>query len=244
MPTASAVLVERRTILTAAVAFLSAALLPRASQAQEVPPERVVVIDTGQRVWRVPYGYLSIRPPAEAIEAVNHWRRFSFAFWMPDGRPTRVAGHELAWLRPQEPGRAPPGPDEFIFIATDVQAWNEPHAQPQPGQMLANSLGWSGTGGHDYRERWGMVEATPKPRVNGLWDKYFLSRFHRGERPGSASAFVQCRRPAPTDNGICSGRASLSELDVAFHVRLPKDRMDRYADALGVARRLLLGWTG
>lgn len=153
-----------------------------------------------------------------------------------------MAGHELAWLRPQEPGRALPGPDEFVFVATDVQAWNEPHEQPQPGQMLANSLGWTGTGGHDYRERWGMVEATPKPGANELWDKYFLSRFHRGEPPGSASAFVQCRRPAPTENGICSGRASLSGLDVAFHVRLPNDRMDRFADALDIARRLLLGW--
>ena len=87
-----------------------------------------------------------------------------------------------------------------------------------------------------------MVEATPKPGTNELWDKYFLSRFHRGERPGSASAYVRCGRPAPTDNGICSGRASLSGLDVAFHVRLPKDRIDRFADALHVARRLLLEW--
>ncbi len=113
--------------------------------------------------------------------------------------------------------------------------------------MLANALGIPGSDRHDYRGRWGMVEATPKPGEGETWDKYFLSRFHRsGEAgpPGWASAFVRCSRPAPTDNGICDGRASLSGLDVAFHVRLPKDRMDRFADALAVARRLLLGWAG
>ena len=53
---------------------------------------------------------------------------------------------------------------------------------------------------------------------------------------------MRCRRPGPLDNGICSGQAFVLELGVAFHVRLPKDRMDRFADALDVARRLLLGW--
>ena len=38
---------------------------------------------------------------------------------------------------------------------------------------------------------------------------------------------TRCSRPAPADNGIRGGRVSLSELDMAFHVRLPKDRMDR-----------------
>ncbi len=55
---------------------------------------------------------------------------------------------------------------------------------------------------------------------------------------------TRCSRPAPADNGIRGGRVSLSELDMAFHVRLPKDRMDRFADALDVARRLLLDWAG
>jgi hypothetical protein len=44
-------------------AALSIPVLRRGAQAQqEAPAEQVVVIDTGQRVWRVPYGYLSIRP--------------------------------------------------------------------------------------------------------------------------------------------------------------------------------------
>jgi hypothetical protein len=61
VPTAPAGLVARRPLLAGASAVLSLAALPGASQAQEAPAERVVVIDTGQRVWRVPYGYLSIR---------------------------------------------------------------------------------------------------------------------------------------------------------------------------------------
>ncbi len=86
-----------------------------------------------------------------------------------------------------------------------------------------------------------MVEATPKPGQAGLTDKYFLSRL-QSDPPSTTSAYVRCSRPHPTDNGICSGQASLSGLDAAFHIRLPKDRMDRFADAMDVARRLLLGW--
>ncbi len=67
-----------------------------------------------------------------------------------------------------------------------------------------------------------MIETTPKPGEGEISDKYFLSRFHRDASPGRSSAFVRCSRPAPTDNGTCGGQASLSELDVAFHVRLPK----------------------
>lgn len=35
---------------------------------------------------------------------------------------------------------------------------------------------------------------------------------------------------------------SLSGLEVLFHFRLPKDRMDRFLDAADTARRLLTGW--
>lgn len=241
MPNAQAGCVTRRTFLAAAVT-LPPAMLPRAARAQEALAEQVV-IDTGQRVWRVPYGYLSIRPPAEAIQPVNHWRRFSFAFWMPDGRPTRTAGHDLGWLRPREPGRAPPGPDEFVVaIATNVQAWETgPGARPQPGQMLANSLGTFGTGRHDYRERWGMLEATPKPGEPGLNDSYLAARRY-GEPPHDMGAFISCPRPGRLDNNVCAGFVSLSGLEVLFHFRLPKDRMDRFLDAADVARRLLMGW--
>lgn len=241
MPTAPAGLVARRPLLAGASAALSLAALPSASQAQEAPAEQVVVIDTGQRVWRVPYGYLSIRPPAEALQPVNHWRRFSFAFWMPDGRPTRTAGHDLGWLRPREPGRAPPGPDEFVAIATNVQAWETgPDARPQPGQMLANVLGTFGTGGHDYRERWGLLEATPKPGEPGLNDSYLAARRYR-EPPHDMGAFISCPRPGRLDNNVCAGFVSLSGLEVLFHFRLPKDRMDRFLDTADIARRLLLG---
>jgi hypothetical protein len=124
-----------------------------------------------------------------------------------------------------------------------VEAWGD-GGLPRPAQMFANALSIPGTERHDFRERWGMVEATPKPGEGELWDKYLLSRFHRGDPPGVTEAYARCSRPHPTDNGICSGQASVLELKVAFHVRLPKDRMDRFADALGVARRLLLGWAG
>lgn len=240
MPNAFDGTVTRRPLLAAAAA-LPLAVLPRAGRAQGAPAERTVVIDTGQRTWRVPYGYLSIRPPAGALEPVNRWSRFSFAFWMPDGRPPGTAGQELAWLRPQEPGRPPPGPDEFVFIANLVEPFDTPLQPPRPAQMLANALSIPGTDRHDYRERWGMVEATPKPGEGELSDKYLLSRFHR-DPAGATEAYARCSRPHPTDNGICSGRASLAGLDVSFHVQLPKDRMDRFADALDVARRLLLGW--
>ena len=35
---------------------------------------------------------------------------------------------------------------------------------------------------------------------------------------------------------------SLSGLEVLFHVRLPKDRMDRFLDAADMGRRLLMSW--
>ncbi len=129
-----------------------------------------------------------------------------------------------------------------MAIATNVQAWDSsPGAPPQPDQMLANALGVFGTGKHDYRERWGMIEATPNSGEPGLRDRYFATRPYR-DPPHRMSAFLDCPRPGRLDNNVCDGFVSLSGLEVLFHFRLPKDRMDRFLETADVARRLLLGW--
>ncbi len=56
MQTAPTGLVTRRPLLAGTAVALSAAVLRRPARAQrEALAEQVVVIDTGQRVWRVPY---------------------------------------------------------------------------------------------------------------------------------------------------------------------------------------------
>ncbi len=55
---------------------------------------------------------------------------------------------------------------------------------------------------------------------------------------------MSCPRPGRLDNNICDGFVSLSGLEVLFHFRLPKDRMERFLDAAHTATRLLLGWAG
>ncbi|WP_198384848.1 hypothetical protein [Roseomonas sp. KE2513] len=70
-------------------ALLMASALPHA---QEVP--NPVVIDTGQRTWRIPYLYLSnlsICSPPGPLPAVARVPGFSFAFWMPAGRFCQIS---------------------------------------------------------------------------------------------------------------------------------------------------------
>ena len=70
-----------------------------------MPSGPVVVIETGQRTWRVRYQYLSLRPLLEQVAPVNYWRQFSFVSRMPDGRAALVEGQVAGTPRPGEPGR-------------------------------------------------------------------------------------------------------------------------------------------
>ncbi|MBD0273486.1 MAG: hypothetical protein ICV73_16355, partial [Acetobacteraceae bacterium] len=116
-----------------------------------------------------------------------------------------------------------------------------PGAHPPPRQMLANSHAVFGTRGPDYRERWGLLEATPEPGGPGPRDSYLAARRY-SDPPHETSAFMSCPRLGQYDNNVCAGFVSLSGLEVLFHFRLPKDRMDRFLDAADTARRLLASW--
>ena len=207
-------------------------------------PNPLVTIDTGQHTYRIPYEYLSIRPPPGMVEPVNHWRRFSFAFWMPDGRPSQQAGHELGTLRPQEPGAPPPGPDSYVVIATNVTAWEGPDSVPRPGQQLENYL-WGGGGSdrYEYQTRFGMLEVLPKPDFPAPFDMYLGVR-NFPDLPIETSALVSCpRHDEWAVNHICDGMVALQRLEVTFHIRLPTERMDQLMDAVGVAAHLLAKWS-
>lgn len=229
-----------------AVFTLALLLAPWPAFAQE-QADRVITIDTGQRVWRIPYLYLSIRPPPGPLPPVVNLRRFSFAFWMPDGRPSVRAGHESPSLRPPEPGRPPPGPNDYLVIGTNVQAWSDPEAPPHPARQLDNALS-DGSGNYDYRERWGMIEIVRRPGLPSNFDRYYGARLLREPRLVRVSVFVGCPRPGTpanderTVNRLCWGAVTLSGLDVVFDVRVPMERMDQLLDALAVAARLLASW--
>ncbi len=173
-----------------------------------------MVIDTGQRVWRVPYGHLSIigEPLAPVQLRVLDAGRAAHAHGRPRARPPAAARAGAA----AGPGRTRVHRHRRSGPGASRTRRRRRRGRCPPTRSAARLLGSSR---HDYRERWCMVEATPKPGEGELWDEHPSSSFHRGGPPGSASAFVQCRRPAPTGNGIRGGQASLSGLDVAFHVR-------------------------
>lgn len=240
----------RRAAYAAAILLASAAAFPVSGEPSPPaappasPSDPVVVIDTGQHTYRIPYEYLSIRPPLGAVEPVNHWRRFSFAFWMPDGRPSQEAGHELGTLRPPEPGAPPPGPNSYIVIATNVTAWDGPDAVPRPGMELENYLG--GGGGSDryeYQSRFGMLEVMPKPGFDAPFDHFFGVR-NFPELPIETSVLASCpRHDEWAVDHLCTGMVALQRLKVMFHIRLPAERMDQLMDAIGVAARLLVKWS-
>ncbi len=221
-----------------------ALLLAAWPAAAQEPARGVITLDTGQRTWRIPYLYLSIRPPPGPVPPVVHVPGFSFAFWMPDGRPSILAGHESPSLRPSEPGRPPPGPEDYLVIGTNVRAWSDPGARPHPARQFDNLIS-DGSGNYDYRERWGMVEIVRRPGLPANSDWFYGTRLLGLTR---VSVLMTCPRPGTpgnnerTINRLCTGAVALSRLDVVFHVRVPLERMDQVMDAMAVAARLLGDW--
>jgi hypothetical protein len=206
-----------------------------------------VAVDTGQRIWRIPYPYLSIRPPPGPLPAVVRVPGFSFAFWMPDGLTSTLAGHESPSLRPPEPGRPPPGPNDYLVIGTNVRAWSDPGAQPHPARQLDNLIS-DGSANYEYRERWGLIEIVRRPGLPANFDFYYGTRLLREPGLMQASVLVRCARLGRpgndefTINRLCTGTVALNRLDVLFHVQLPMERMDQVMDAVAVAARLLDDW--
>lgn len=213
---------SRPVVAALMVAAVFVVFWPLPARSTDPPANPIVVIDTGQYTYRIPYLYLSIRPPLTAVEPVNRWQLFSFAFWMPDGRASMVAGHEAGTPRPREPGRPPPGPNEYLVVATQVTPWRQ--GSPRPGEQFENSLRSFGTHRYSFRERWGLIEVTPQPGTPASFDIYFGTRsFH--DVPMDASLLISCaREDTPLNNvrtvhRLCTGPVALRGLDVMFTVR-------------------------
>lgn len=224
--------------------LLLATLHAACAQAPAGSPEgETVRIDTGHGVFRVPYAYLNIRPPPGALQPTNYWKQFGFAFWMPDGRPVAQEAMSLPTLRPQEAGQPQPGPDEYVVIAVNVTSLADPDAQPPAEVQFKNFLSGMGSEMFDYQERFGLIEATPKPGRQEVTNNYFGAKLFTNPLTEARVNFRCWRNPGPwIVNHICDGIVTFSSPEVSFHLRIPEDRMD---DLLEVVRRiasLLVVW--
>ena len=222
----------------------AAAVMAAGTAVGQTNPDPVVVIDTGQRVWRVPYRYLAIRPPLQALEPVNRWGRFSVAFWMPDGRPALGAGLGAGTPRPHEPGRPPPGAEEYLFLAIHITPWAQ--AGPLPGMVLENVL-HTGSENYDFGGEWGMIKITPRAGQAGNSTSYF-GTLRLSPPAYEASWLIHCPIEGTPGNNeftvhrLCSGIASIRGLEIRMNIQIPVDQLRDFPRALRTLSDLLAPW--
>ena len=229
--------------VVAASVWVGAGSGPVSAQTETPPTSNAVVIDTGQRTYRIPYEYLDLRPPQDQIGQVNRWPTFSFAFWMPDGRPVHgLDATSTVLVRPREPGRPPPGLDEYIVKVLLVTAWSAPNARPRPSEQLANSLG-IGTGFYDFSEKYGMLAIEPKV---GTPENY--NAFFGVQRPPQARSWATFLLGCPRDTQrmtqpLCSGDGASRDLEVQYSLVIPYDRIEQALKANSTGLSLLMQWS-
>jgi hypothetical protein len=205
--------------------------------------ETIVRIDTGNGVYDVPYNYLFNRPPIASVQPTNSWTGFGFAFWMPDGRPTAKAAVLLSSSRPKEPGQPPPGEFDYVVKISYIVPSNSPEPMVPAEVQLKNILEAFGVNIYDYRERFGLIEMTPKPRQSAPFNEYFGAiRFT--DIDDSARVLLRCKKSWSEylPNHICDGTASLDRMKVSLHLEMPEDRLDQVYKALNQATTLLYRW--
>lgn len=227
--------------VVAASAWVGVVSSPVSAQTGIPSPSPMVVIDTGQRTYRVPYAYLNFRPPQDRLNQVNKWANFSFAFWMPDGRPVKGGdAASLVLVRPSEPGQPPPGPNEYIVWFTRVTPWSDPDAGRQPSEQLANYLS-GGANNYKFSEQNGMLAIEPKFGSASNFDLFFGIQRVRSDI--GITMLLLCSKSGPfVVQALCAGSGSSRNLSVTYQIVLPKDRIDQGLQAHEVGSVLLQTW--
>lgn|GEM_PF-4097751 len=68
----------------------------------------------GPHTFEIPYGYFTGRLTPERVNCTPNQDSLEFAFWLPDLRSPKKDMWYDANYRPQEEGRVPPGPHDFV----------------------------------------------------------------------------------------------------------------------------------
>ncbi len=198
-----------------------------------------MVIDTGQRVWRVPYGHLSIigEPLAPVQLRVLDAGRAAHAHGRPRARPPAAARAGAA----AGPGRTRVHRHRRSGPGASRTRRRRRRGRCPPTRSAARLLGCSGVAGTTTASAgaWWRPRPSPGKASSGT------------STPRRASTAAGRPAPrAPSCSAAAPRRRATASAAAKPHCRgwtwrstsgLPKDRMDRFADAPGVAKRRLLG---
>lgn len=203
----------------------------------DVPLSELVTVETQGERFRLPAGYLDSWLYPMSSEGVIKRDRLAFAFWMPSRRYPENEPSSTPSFRPREPGRDPPGSDEYIVKVGSVLfgASKVPRQiTPQKGYM--NHLALDGIDAFRFRIRFGLLEfwniKTPNP-----FDNY---REIEGTQP---KVIFRCTRPehfAP--NPSCDGEVHFEDVDLQFWIYFSRDNIETWRNNVTAARDLILSW--
>jgi hypothetical protein len=225
------------TSFSTAVLFW-ATLAAQASTLAELNPNPnpTITLSFPDRVFHIPYIYISPRPPLSTLKPNNPTTRFGVAFWMPDGSPV---SDDPAWnpgFRPHQTGETPSA-DHFITQVTSIISASDVNSAPDPKIQLSNLLRYE----PNY---WKVTHLNSHEELIETVD-YNSKQFHYyyGFTQSGDTYFVRCLHHPSDVNPGCDGSLRIYRYNLDAHVMLPEDQQRKINVIASKFSELLAMWT-
>lgn len=202
--------------------------------------DRLVDVQLGDKKFRVPYAYFSPRPFASHLNCDPKIQPLSFAFWMPDLRPTQRDMWYVPSYRPREEGRPEPQAGEYIVEVPVVKlsSTGEKGGAVPPSLQLRNRLGLYD---RDFRLKQEGDLIHVLPMSNSVPFEIWFNL----EREGDA-IYIRCSRAeeSKSPNPNCQASVLLRDLGISADVIFLREVVPDWSRIVDGLRTLLKRWSG
>lgn len=196
-------------------------------------PGYLVKRQLGAHNFEIPYGYLVGRPPPEVMNCVPKQESISFAFWMPDLRPTKNDAWSQPNYRLQEEGRSKPGTHEYVVQILATNYIPEGSTRPTPAEGFHNLISPS----QKTDERYGLMHALPDAPPGDM-DTYVSSSDPRYEILLSCLKTEENYFPYPS----CKTSLYFTDLRLKLVLIFPTDALPEWRKVLEGVHTLITRW--
>ena len=195
-----------------------------------------IVTDTG--AYTIPHRFVRTLSDQSEIQLHGDWG-LGLGLCLPADEPGAYGAN--GDVMPNLASIAPwgGGPISCPHALVTIMSIANPSVSTPPSTGMKNLLQFPGTGSYDYREKFDMIEMTPKLGSPGAFKLYFGAKYFNAEKGGGQVLFRCLKEWPPMTNHICDGHAELSGLKLGLRIQLDEDRLDRLMWVVAAAARVI-----
>lgn len=191
--------------------------------------------------FAVPIGYLRPWPPPQFYRSqpFRSSKGFQFSFWMPDGRMPEVDKWFAVMNRPCEAGREQADKENFIVDGTyePIGPGTDIDRADFNDEFVLSNL----KKGLDFEQD---VDVTLLGEMIEIRPKNYQVYWIVSAPDAPFDAVVKCVevRRAPVPNELCRGDIWFHGDEYSLYLLMPKDNVESFSIAAGMARNLIHSW--